>query len=446
MHDPLLHKVKASVQQAKEFGKKSAIEHVSKLARVPEDVAESFYETVKDSMRDKYLSVNMQPDDLLDFLQTGKLPQVYSERRKQIEKAIGASPPVTFAFLSKSRKGNIDLAPCSLLLAGVEDSVVVVSGDSAKLRNPVRRDYAPDPSKVLYDWDSAADAMAASACMALGPHELSGGLPQALSQIKDETKVFGPCHVLVTKKLSPSNVRAVIVPNEKVANEIRMTISKVKRILPVEADGTRVYLRQPYLERERDEKDSPPRRDYEPLWILEGDEVAFKPTASSPQSIGKVVGVKEGRVSVQWADGDRTIFDLQEALARLMPAPHEFEMPDDATVYSLGGVDEDSVKLLLSSGIDPVDLHAVAHTFSSPGEVEEKAFREAMADLGVGGEFVDGFAEDEDSVYVPSRWFEANLPFGNRLVIDLKGGRPKIAAGKAPEYVLLPEFTDVPIE
>lgn len=447
MHDAFLHKIRDNCKVAKDFGRHAAIRHVCSMARVGEDVATDFYEAVKKELGGKkVIALNLHPEDLLEFISTGRLPQVYSDRRKQIERAAGATEPVVFAFLSKTRKGNMDLAPCSVILAGVEEGAVVVSGDSGRLRNPTRADYAANPSEVLYDWDGADDAMASSAIMALGPHEISGGLSQAMEHIRDEQKIYGPCHVMLTGSVSPANIKAVVVPNEKLVSEIRAELSNMKRLLPVEVDGSRVYLRMPYLERE--EKDSPPERDYAPVWISAGDDVALKPTASNPQASGRVIDVADGRVSVQWEGGDRTIFDLQEALVRLMPAPEAFQMPEASQVYSLSGMEKEDVSRLFSLGMDPVDLHSVVFANTPPrgSEVQENSFKKAMEDLGVEGEFVDGFAEGEDLTYEPKRWFEAGLPYGNRLVIDASGGKPRILAGQVPEYVLLHEFTDVPIE
>lgn len=447
MHDAFLHKVRESSSVAKDFGRSAAILHVCSLANVDEEVAGGFYEGVKKELgKNKVVAMNLHPEALIEFISTGKLVQVRSDRREQIERAAGATGPVTFAFLSKTRKGNMDQAPCSVVLSGIENEAVVVSGDSGRLRNPSRLDYAPNPSEVLYDWEHADEAMASSAILALGPHELSGGLSQAMEHIRDDYKIYGPCHVMLTGKISPENIKSIVVPDEKMVSEVRAALNAVKRLLPVEADGSRVFLRMPYLERE--EKDSPPERDYEPMWISIGEEVALKPTASNPRALGKIIDIANGKVSVQWDDGDRTIFDLQEALVRLMPAPEGFEMPKGAEVYSLAGLAKEHASMLFSLGMDAVDLHSTVFANTPPigSNVQEDAFKKAMEDLGVDGEFVDGFAEGEDAIYAPKRWFEASLPYGNRLVIDAFGGKPKIMAGSVPEYILLPAFTDVPIE
>ena len=450
MHDPLLHKVRGKSVQASDYGRESAVRHVCSLANVSEDVADDFYEKVKDEMsRSKHIAVNLEPEALAEFLQTSRFPQVFSDRRKQIERAVGASSPVTFAFLSKTKRGNTRLAPCSVVLSGVEEHAVVVAGDAGRLRNPARGDYVADPSYVLYDWEHASDAMASASILALGPHELSGGLSQAMAHILDDTKVFGPCHALVLGSVSPQNIKSILVPDDETADEVRKLLVSIKRLAPVEADSSKVIVRMPFLEREsRENEDTHEEWDYQPMWIRVGDKVATKPMASNPQLLGRVIQIANGKPVVQWTNGDRSIFDLQEALMRLMPAPEASPMPDDAETYSLPGMDKGEVGLLLSSGVDPVNLYSVASTYAAPktATVNESKFVEAMSDVGVDGEFVDGFAEDEDMVYVPWRWFEANLPFGNRLVVDLEGSSPKIGVGAVPEYVLLPQFTDVPIE
>lgn len=447
MHDPFLHKVRETSAQAKTIGREAAIKHVMSLAGVSEDVANGFYDDVRRELGgEKFVVVNVFPEDVERFLSTGKLPQVYSERRKQIERAAGATTPITFAVLSKARKGNPDVAPCSIVLAGTENESVVVSGDAARIRSTSRLDYTANPSDVLYDWSDADDALASAAILALGPHEISGGLPQAMSHLKDEYRVYGPCHVLLTATLTPKNIRSIVVSDDEMAKKVRGWLNSVGRLVPVEVDATKVYLRMPFLERE--EKDTPPEMDYQPMWLGIGDKVAMKPMASNPQLVGRVIDVANGKVSVQWSAGDRMIFGLQEALARLMPAPDEYDPTHGIESYSVSGMTKEASSKLVSLGVDPVDLYSVVFTMTPPlgSKPEEKMFVESMNGLGIDGEFVDGFAENEDLVYVPKRWFEANLPFGNRLVIDAAGGKPNIVVGAAPEYVLMPEFTDVFVE
>jgi len=444
MHDSFLHNVREKSEAAKKFGKAVAIRHVKSLASVDDSVAEAFYEDVKKELgAKKIVALNLFPEDVLEFVSTGKLTQTYSERRLQIEKAAGTNGPVVFAVLSKALKGNTEVGPCSIILGGVENEAVVVSGDAGRLRNASRLDYAPNPSDVLYDWADADDAMASSAILALGPHEMSGGLYQAMEHIRDDMKVYGPCHVMLAGKITPQNIKSIVVPDEKLASEVKARLDAIKRLAPIEIDASKIYMRMPFLERE--EKDVPQlERDYQPVWVSVGEKVALKPMASNPMALGRVIDVANGKVSVEWSAGDRTIFGLQEALARLMPAPDEEPM-DDVKSYSVPGMTKEASSKLISLGVDPVDLYSVVFTMTPPrgSNVEEKNLTEAMSNLGVDGEFVDGFAENEDSVYVPKRWFEANLPFGNRLIVDASNGKPKIAVGIAPEYVLLPEFTDV---
>jgi hypothetical protein len=131
-----------------------------------------------------------------------------------------------------------------------------------------------------------------------------------------------------------------------------------------------------------------------------------------------------------------------------MPAPDEYDTGETIEAYSLSGMTKEASSRLLSLGVDPVDLYSVVFTMTPPrgSKIEEASLSSAMENLGLDGEFVDGFAENEDAVYIPKRWFEASLPFGNRLIVDAAEGKPNIVVGAAPEYVLIPEFTDVFVE
>ena len=164
-----------------------------------------------------------------------------------------------------------------------------------------------------------------------------------------------------------------------------------------------------------------------------------------------ILDASGGKVAVEWKNGDRTVFDLAEALARLMPAPKLRPMVTGDVTYSLPGIDEESALMLDSMGHDPVSLFSLASTLVPPShgvKWSESEFIKAMVTLGIKGKFVDGFAKEEegDLAFIPKRWFEASLPYGERLVIDTVPGAIEIVAGRARDYMYLPEFTEVAVE
>jgi hypothetical protein len=446
-------RVRESSAKAKDAGRAEAVAHARKVGGLAEEAAASLYASVKEAFSKKTrIVLNVPPEDVSSFLSGGKLNQTYSERRAQVERAVGCfglSP--IFALLTDKLEGNRSVAACSMILEGVSDRVVLVNGDAGRLRNPSRQDYKADPAEVLYSFEHKDDCRAAAAILALGPHELAGGPPQAVAEVLDDDKDYGVCHVLLFGGLSPSNVSKVVVPDEEALGCVRACLDKANRLVPVESSSRRVKVRNPGLERERFEPDAPFAQSPAMLHFAVGDRVACKPMASAPVALGTVLDMSDGRVVVQWDTMDRTVFDLVEALARLMDAPRMPQPKAGEVVYSLPGMGADTIALLASLGVDPVNLYAVASTRvpAREGEGMDEDFAKAMAAIDVPGKVVRGFAPaGDDSVlaFVPRKWFEARLPYGNRLVVDLTTKGPRIEAGEAPDYLLRPQYTDVPLE
>jgi hypothetical protein len=187
-----------------------------------------------------------------------------------------------------------------------------------------------------------------------------------------------------------------------------------------------------------------------PLFFSVGDAVAFKPSPTNPSSRGIVVNMADGKVTVEWEDANRTVFDVSEALARLMPAP-QFPVASTGDVhYSLPGMTEDSIARLGALGFDPVDIYSAASVLVPPSDdvgLDEDALSGAMNALGIDGSFVDGFSLGPSGMaFEPSRWFEAPLPYETRFVVDISPGKVSVVVGEAPEHILMPEFTEVPVE
>lgn len=445
-----LSRVKEGTNRAVVKGKEDAIRHVSKVSGMAPEKAERIYEAIQGRTPLRVV-VNATLEDARFFLKGDGLRQPCSDKTRQIESAMGCSglDPV-YGLLTDKEEGNRVLGDVSIVLGDVSESVVLVNGDAGRIRNPSRLDFRENPGDVLYSWEKAKECRASAALLAMEAHELASAPDMIVAELFDHGKEYGPCQALVFGGISPSDVSKIVVADQESLDSLRGLMGELRRLVPAEVSKRSVRIRAPLWQHE--EVDSPTRaRKPQALFFNVGDEVACKPTPSNPRATGIVLDASGGKVAIEWKNGERTVFDLAEALARLMPAPKLRPLLTGDVVYSLPGVDEDSAMLLDSMGYDPVSVFSLASTLVPPTlgvKWSESEFVKAMRTLGVNGKFVDGFAKEEegDVAFVPKRWFEASLPYGERLVIDTVPRSIKIVAGRAQDYMYMPEFTEVAVE
>jgi hypothetical protein len=445
-----ISKVKNGTNNAVVKGREDAIRHVSKVSGMAPEKAEVIYNTVQGHVPLKVV-VNASLEDTISFLCGSGLNQPCSDKTRQIESAMGCSglDPV-YGLLTDKDEGNRVLGNVSIILGDVSENVVLVNGDAGRVRNQSRKDFRENPGDVLYSWEKAKECRASAALQAMEAHELSSAPEAIVAEMFDHGKEYGPCQALVFGGLSPTDVSKIVVADQESLDSLRAAMYDIKRLVPAEVSKRSVRIRAPMWQHE--EVDSPTRVSKpQALFFSVGDEVACKPTPTNPRTTGIVLDASGGRVAIEWKNGDRTVFDLAEALARLMPAPKLRPLVTGDVVYSLPGVDEKSAMMLDSMGYDPVSVYSLASTLVPPSKGikwSEQEFSKSMQTLGVKGKFVDGFAKEEkgDLAFVPKRWFEASLPYGERLVIDTAPGAIKIVAGRAKDYMYLPEFTEVAVE
>lgn len=443
-----LSKVRDNSSRASSSGKEDALLHVRSIRGEDESFAEALYSKAKEALGDLRIVVNAVPKDVEAFLKGSPLRNTDSAEFAQARRALGIEETPLVGLLTSKPEGNRSAGEWSLVLSDVGDEAVLLSGDMGRVRNPTRGDFKPDPSDVLYSWEQATSCKASASIMALGSHELSGSIEEAIARLTDEDVDYGPCHVLLMGSVTPEKVSKLVVPDMEALREARSILDGVGRLLPVHVSTRTVRLRAP--EWQHEEEDTPPRRNPSPLYLSEGDSVVLKPLASNGNASGVVTGVSGGKVTVEWQNGQRVAYDLFEALARLMPAPRSIPPVLGDVSYSLPGMTRKAFSILSALDIDPVDIYSVASTYTVPCEevpVDEDRMTGVMRSMGIHGKFVDGFVPGEHNVaFVPHRWYEASLPYGNRLVIDLSSPRPKVVAGDAQDYLILPEFTQVPAE
>lgn len=452
-YDEYINKIKENSQKSKNLLREQAIKHVANVSGSSEKDAECFFDGIKKiiSEQKNNIIINSSLEDVLYFISHKKLPQNYSHRRIQIENALECrkmSPII--ALLSNKEIGDRKLGCCSIILSGLQNRSIIVNGDVGRVRNPSRKDFCENPIDILLSWENADYAMASSSIMSLGIRELSGGISNAISEILDEEKEFGPCNVLIFGGIRLEDISKIIVTDDISRNSIESAIEKIDRLIPIEISTKNPIIYRPFLDSE--EKDSV-ENNIQPkmLYFSLGDRVSFKPSQENFVLFGNIIDMSNGTICVQWDDNNRTIFDMIEALSRLMPAPEEYNTVISQRIYSLPGMDEDTVSLLSYFGIDPVNLYSLISTFLLPNmksRLEEKEIINALRKIGIDGKFVNGFSikNEHGIAYSKNRWFEAKLPYGNKLIIEFIAGKTIILAGKTNKYVLLPEFTDVSIE
>lgn len=444
-----VEKISKSSNKAKLFGKKLAIKHYMEMAGSDEAEAEAFYNGVRAACSNCNLVLNLSPSAVAQFLTEGEYVPIfenselegrfnhYATKREQVEKVLGCSGlSPAYASVTFLAEGDRGYGKCGLTLEDVEDSTVLLCGDSFRVRNASRPDFADDPELILYDYEDLADCKACSTICAMSVGDLAGGPALALSKVLEPGHEFGRCEALIFKKITPENVSRIVAASEKDAKTVRKILAKIGRIVPViESDVT------PKIVSIKDEDDEKNAQGVDQQHFKVGDRVALKPMASHPKMLGTIVGLSQAGLTIEWDDKNRSVYDMSEALMRVMGAPSEPKRGNGMVVYSLPGMDGDTAQVLSGAGIDPVTLYALASHYkpASPsiGGWLDNLIK-ALEHMGIRAHKVSGYtvAEDGEEAFRKRDWLESKLASGARLVMDIDPRQILIKAGDLDDYVL----------
>lgn len=458
--EEMIEHVAGSSKQAVEFGRKAAIKHCLDEADLAEEDAERFYGMVREYMASKRpsLVVNMRPEEMLAFLATGthkaglagleEEPKFNADAQKmmQVERAIGClGLRPSYANVTPKDEGLRAYGRCSIVLSGIEGRTVLISGDSYRLRNPARQDYVPNPFDVIYKFDDMADCMAAAAICGLAKPDLVGGPDVAMRAIEDGEAGF--CEAMIFDKIAPRSIARIVADDDANAMKIRRLLDRLNKMAPVV-----VIEGGASMEDEPEDSINAVTSPGSQRLFMAGDRVSMKPTASNPVVVGTILDISDGSMTVEWDDESRVIYDMVEAWARLMPAPTHERSHDGEVVYSLPGMDAETVHVLSSIGIDPVSVYSLA-SHAMPASPKDEGWHDRLAmaleSIGLKASKAHGYVADESDPTLAFRrgaWVEARLQDGARLVVDASQGRLVVRAGDADDYVLSSPESEIVME
>lgn len=446
-------KVKENASNAIEFGKRQAMQHYMNQTGADEPEAEAFYYGVKAASSQSNVVLNVSATGLVVFMASNEYkplfesPELlskfnhYAAKREQAERALGCfglSP--TYASITFLQEGDRGYGKCAMHLADIADDTVLLCGDSFRVRNPARPDFIADPEQILYPFSALQDCKAVSIITSMGKHDLAAGPAVALANILDPTKEFGRCEALIFKSISPKNVAEIVAANEGGSRSIRKILMRIGKLVPVTTSTNEPKIISPAADKEKEIKDDPiiPTTPLKHFAI--GDRVATKPMASHflKPVMGTILDVNNGKITIQWDNQERSIYDLAEALMRVMAAPKKCKTDTQGmVVYSLPGMDDETVLILSASGVDPVSLYSMASHFKPAGGKSNamEGMIKSMFDLGLNGHIIKGYIPNEKSedAFAPAEWIEAKLHTGARLIVDLEN--MTIKAGDIDNYI-----------
>ncbi len=450
--DKFIQKVKDNAHDAIEYGKKTAIAHYVNMTGADEAEGEAFYLAVKAIASESKVVLNLSATSLLVFMASNEYkpmfenPEMmnrfnhYAGKREQAERALGCfglSP--TYASITFLEEGDRGYGKCAMKLEDVSDSAVLICGDSFRVRNPSRPDYVADANLILYPFAAMQDCKAASIITSMSKHDFAAGPARALESILDPEKEFGRCEALIFKKVTPDNVAEIVAASTDASKTIRKILMRMGKMIPVVTCRNDGEIISPATEKETD--DDPIVKNSKQEHFCVGDRVATKPTAQHPKVIGTVMDISNGQITVQWDNKEaRSMFDMVEALMRLMSAPEQGPVHKGMVVYQLPGMNEETVMTLSASGIDPVSLYSMASHFkpaanNAKGSLEKMI--DSMAALGLHGNVIKGFipSDEGEDAFKHHEWIQAKLPSGERLIIDFDANKLIINVGDTEDYI-----------
>lgn len=412
-----------------------AIQHYSSLSGRPNGECETLYDAIKELLRHSARVSMAMPDHAVGvFIGTGRMNQAESNESMQALNALGLENGVVASVVSKDAWG-VSAENCVIDFGGDLDGFVVVGGLD-RLRDPARVDYEPDAKAACVSMDKMLDAKVISVMLSMQSHD-AAGIDVALQNILDESKEYGRCDVVMEVSPQRHSISAVRVSNVHQMMGLRRILEESGRLIPV-------YAMERGNFKELDPFATPDNEPYkfspsaQSAYFAHGDRVAMKRSMSSGGSAGTILDISNGSVTVEWDGGERTIYDMAEALMRLVSAPSPAHVLPANVLYATPGMKDDAIEMLSSFGIDPVSVYSLA-SHCRPTSAQSLGWREkmvaAMEGQGLRGGFVSGYVEGVD-VFEPKEWFEARLPNGARLVIDASHSGLRILAGDAEEYVV----------
>jgi hypothetical protein len=396
-----------------------------------------------------HVVLNMPTRAVIALVQSGKHSSQESEescafnksaaKRKQAEAVLGCDglSPI-YASVTSKVEGDRGYGNCSLVLKGIGERTAMVGGDILRVRNPARADYVSDPSLVLYSYEDMADCRAAAAMLAIPEAILLAGPDAVMKEVSSPDKDYGTCQSLVFGGIVASDVARIVTDSKSAANDIRAALRAAGRLLPVAVSESPITV---YGGTREPEDEAPSRPSAQQMHFKAGDRVTMKPQPSNPVVLGTIMDVANGVITIQWDDSQRAVYDMAEALMRVMTAPSAESRVDGMVVYSLPGMSDESALALSTAGVDPVTVYSVvshARPASPAADWWKENLLKSLADLGLNAHKVRGYVRNDGptaEAFLSKDWIEAKLPGGARLVIDVSSDNARIEAGEAEDYV-----------
>jgi len=449
-----IEKVKENAHAAIEFGKKQALEHYMMMTGADQNEADAFYHGVKAFCSQSKVVLNISSSNLLTFMASNEYKPLtenvdlslkfnqYAVKRQQAETALGCFglAPI-YASVTMLSQGDRGYGKCALRLEDIGEDSVLICGDSFRARSPARADYVADANLILYPFSSMADCKATSIIIAMGKHELAGGPAEALTGLMDPSCEFGRCEVLVFKTVTPQNVSEIVVASSDTAKTVRKILMRMGSMMPVVT--TPLTPEIIYVPADKEPDDEPVIKQAPQKHFAIGDRVATKPAAThgEPVSFGTIIDTTNGNVTIQWDNQQRSIFDMVEALWRVMAAPERNQQKVGMFIYSLPGMDDETVLMLSAAGVDPVSLYSLASLHAPASDTIKGGLSNmvvSMESLGLQGKIINGFvpSENTEDAFAQKEWVEVQLATGARLIVDLDAAGIRIKAGTADDYIV----------
>jgi hypothetical protein len=414
--------------------RRRAVKAYSKGANVSEAEAEDFYSSLVDAL-EPLIILSASEEDVHDVM-SGKpfraSKRAYNLKDKVFEKAFGIKASPCRARVGPSRSCETD--SFGLVLSPDPEASLVYNGGMG-LQEESETPVFDDPRDCVFDVGHTRDCLASSLMSEMDVRDFSLGPEKALEAVL--ARPPGDVEVLVYGPVTRDDVLEVLSFSEDGARSIRKLLDRLGRLVPVSVANSSHSPAEEDCGADRDipvSSLSPPAR------------VAPKERLNNPSLRGSVVDSSDGRISVQWDNGFRYVYDLAEALSRLMVLEDSAEdFSGNAVVYSLPGMDDESVSALNAAGVDPVTVYSVASHSQPLSDVAsgwEESLSRSYEQMGIPVRKTSGFVyqdegdQDEgDYAFVPGEWFEGRLPGGGRLVVEVSPKKISVRAGNADDYV-----------
>lgn len=455
MSADLIQRVRAAAPIAVARGREAAISKYRGKTGAGEQEAASFYDALKQLIQDNVLTLTVPTRAVAELLGTGRAPvldnpsighfSLLAAKRGRLERELGLASSPWYGHVSRSKAPRRWRGHCSMAIRGARDRVVIARGSLDRALDADEDGHDPDPLSMLYAWDNLDDCRASAIIQSLDFSSLAGSPALALEAALAERS--GVCDAMFLGDPSPYDVGELTVFAEDDCRLLQEAMMSGLRLVPMALDRIDASG-------EDDVPDERPRAAPvvpRPGYLAVNSRVTMKPTAQNPVSTGMVVENSNGRVVVQYSDGERIIYDMAEALSRLLPLSAGEPSPSGGglVAYSLPSLDDESVLVLSDNAIDPVTLDAFASHHCPPhrqAEGWENGFVKALeAVFGVKGRLVRGYAREENgaSAFRQSTWIEGRLPDGDRLVIEPQYPKWVIRAGDAEDYIVPSHVPDI---